>query len=97
MHNLRIEHHVRDFDSWKVAFDKDPIGRKQSGVRRHRVLQPTDDLNYVMIDLEFDLAGQAGAFLAALQSDVWPSWEASPALVGGPQTRIVEVVEAKEY
>jgi len=97
MHTLRIEHPVRDFGSWKVAFDKDPIGRERSGVRRHRVLQPTDNPNYVMLDLEFDSEGEAEAFLAALQRDVWSSREASPALVGGPQTRIVEAVEVKEY
>jgi hypothetical protein len=97
MYTLRIECSVRDFDSWKVAFDKDPIGREQSGVRRHRVLQPTDDPNYVMIDLEFDNASEAEAYLAALQRDVYSSREASLALVGGPQTRIVEVVDAKEY
>jgi hypothetical protein len=97
MYTLRIECSVRDFDSWKVAFDKDPIGREQSGVRRHRVLQPTDDPNYVMIDLEFDSASEAEAFLAWLQRDVWPSREAAPALIGDPQTRIVETVESKEY
>jgi heme-degrading monooxygenase HmoA len=97
MHLLQIEHPISDFDTWKGVFDSFADFRQQSGVRRHRVLQPTDDPNYVMIDLEFDSAGEAEAFLAALHRDVWSSREASPALVGGPQTRIVEVVEAKEY
>ncbi len=51
MHILRIEHQIKDFDSWKAAFDRDPIGRRQSGVRRHRILRPVDDANYVMLDL----------------------------------------------
>jgi hypothetical protein len=51
---LRIEHTVSDFDSWKAAFDSDPIGRQKSGVRRYHILRPTDDPNYVMINLEFD-------------------------------------------
>ena len=97
MHTLRIEHHIRDFDSWKAAFDRASGRRQQSGVRRYRVLQPTDDPNYVMIDLEFDSASEAEAFLAWLQRDVWPSGEAAPALIGDPQTRIVETVESKEY
>jgi hypothetical protein len=97
LHLLQIEHPISDFDTWKGAFDSFAGFRQHSGVCRHRVLQPTDDPNYVMIDLEFDSAGEAEAFLAALRRDVWSSREASPALVGGPQTRIVEVVEAKEY
>ena len=52
MHILRIEHQMRDFNSWKAAFDKDPIGRQQSGVRGHRILRPIDDPNYVMLDLD---------------------------------------------
>jgi len=49
---LQIEHTVGNFDSWKAAFDSDPMGRQKSGVRRYHIFQPTDDPNYVMIDLE---------------------------------------------
>jgi len=66
-------------------------------VRRYRVGQPTDDQNYVIIDLEFDSECEAESFLAWLRSDVWPSREAAPALIGDPQTRIVEAVESKVY
>ena len=97
MHILRIEHQIRDFDSWKAAFDSDPIGRQQSGVRRHRVLRTIDDPNYVMVDLDFDSASEAEAFLAALRRDVWASRRAAPALVGSPRARIVEAVESEEY
>ncbi len=97
MYILRIEHSVPDYDAWKEAFDSDPIGRERSGVRRYRILRPTDDPNYVMIDLEFDGPSEAEAFLAALRRNVWSSREAAPALVGEPQTRIVEAVEVKEY
>ena len=97
MHTLRIEHQIRDFNSWKTAFDSDPIGRQQSGVRRYRVLRPIDDPNYVMIDLKFDSSSEAEAFLAALRRDVWGSRRAAPALMGSPQARIVEAVESKEY
>ena len=97
MHILRIEHKINDFDAWKAAFERDPIGRQQSGVRRHRVFRPVDDPNYVMLDLEFESASEAEAFREALERDVWRSRQAAPALVGGPQTRIVEAVENKEY
>jgi hypothetical protein len=97
MHILRIEHPIRDFDTWKGAFDRFSDFRQQSGVRRYRVLRPIDDPNYIMIDLEFDSPSEAESFLAALWRNVWSSREAAPALLGEPQTRIVEAVEMKEY
>ena len=97
MHVLRIEHPIRDFDTWKGAFDRFSDFRQQSGVRRYRVLRPIDDPNYIMIDLEFDSPSEAESFLAALWHNVWSSREAAPALLDEPQTRIVEAVEIKEY
>ena len=96
MTTLRIEHRITDFDSWKAAFDRDPIGRDRLGVRRHRVFRPVDDPNYVLIDLDFDNAGAAEACLAALHRDVWGT-AAGPALVGAPATRIIDTMESKEY
>ena len=97
MHVLQIEHPIRDFDTWKGAFNRFSGKRQQSGVRRHQVLRPTDDPNYVIIELEFDSPGEAESFLAWLRLDVWSSQEAAPALMGDPQTRIAEAVEVKEY
>jgi len=94
MYILRIEHPVLDFDGWKKAFDSDPVDREKSGVRRYRVLRPIDDANYIMIDLEFDTANQAETLLAAMR-DVWGRVVGK--LVMDPQTRIVEMVESKEY
>ena len=91
---LRIEHPVPDFDGWKKAFDGDPVGREESGVRRYRVLRPIDDPRYVMIDLEFDTAAQAGALLAAMRV-IWGRVQGQ--IMTGPQARIVETVETKEY
>src|ERR671933_3016155 len=97
MHILRIEHPIRDFDTWKGAFDRLSDFRQQSGVRRYRVLRPTDDPYYLMIDLEFDSSSEAESYLAALWRNVWSSWEAASALVSEPQTRIVEAVEIREH
>jgi hypothetical protein len=93
---LHIEHPIRDFDTWKRAFESDPAGRERSGVRRYRVMRPIDDPHYVMVDLEFDSSMVAEAFLAVMR-EVWRSPTAASALTGSPQTRIVEVVESKEY
>lgn len=97
MHTLRIEYPVPDYDAWKVAFDHDLLDREGSGVRRYRILRPTDDPGYVMIDLDFEDPGEARAYLDALRRAVYSSRQASSTIGGGPQARIVEVVEAKEY
>jgi hypothetical protein len=91
---LHIEHPVPNFDGWKKAFDSDPVGRQQSGVRRYRVLRPVDDPNYAMIDLEFDSLPEAEAMLAALRS-LWSRVEGT--VMTNPQTRIEEIVESREY
>lgn len=91
---LRIEHAVADYEAWKQAFESDPVGRQTSGVRRHHILRPVDDPNYVMIDLEFDSRSEAEALLAALRA-VWKRVQGT--IMSDPRARIVEPVEAREY
>ena len=93
---LHIEHPIRNFEMWKKAFDSDPIGRERSGVRCYQVLRAIDDPNYVMIDLEFEDPKAAEAALTALR-EVWRSKASASALIGTPQTQIVEVVERKQF
>lgn len=93
---LHIEHAISNFDTWKKAFESDPAGRERSGVRSYQILRPLDDPNYVMIDLEFADAKVAEAFLVKMRG-VWGSASAAPALAGSPQTRLIEVVESKQY
>lgn len=64
---LQIEHRVRDYDAWKRAFDSDPVGRAQGGVRGHRIVRGVDDPNLVAIELEFDTAEAAESFRGALE------------------------------
>jgi hypothetical protein len=96
MATLRIEHPISDFATWKGAFDRVAAIRERAGVRRYRIFRPADDPAYVMLDLDFDDTGAAEAFLAVLRRDVWGSSEASPALVGSPQARVIETVESRE-
>jgi hypothetical protein len=100
---LKIEHAIVDFETWKAAFERDPIGRERSGVRRYRVCRPLDDPRYVLIDLDFDEPAQAEAFLAGLRG-VWSRVELSPGLArpagpspAGPQARVVEEIESRTY
>jgi hypothetical protein len=88
MFTLRIEHAVPDFEAWKHAFDSNPVGRERGGVRRYQILRATDDPNYVMIDLEFDDAAAATAFLAALH-ELWGRVD----VMRDPKARIAETVE----
>jgi hypothetical protein len=94
MYILRIGHPVPNFDGWKQAFDSDPVGREQSGVRRYQIFRAIDEPNYVMIDLEFDTVSQAETLLAAMRV-VWGRVEGT--IMMNPQARIVEAVETKEY
>jgi ribosomal protein L35AE/L33A len=91
---VQIEHPVPNFDTWKAAFDSDPVNREQSGVRRYRVLRPTDNPNYAMVDLEFDSSSEAQAFLAAMR-EVWRRVEGT--IMVSPRVRLVETVESKEF
>ena len=94
MLSVQIEHPVRDYSSWKAAFDRDPARREASGVRRYRVCRPVDDLQYVIVELDFDAREQAERFVATMRG-IWQQVEGS--LVTGPRVRIVEYVEAHEY
>lgn len=91
---LQIEHKVPNFDGWKRAFDSDPIGRKKSGVKRYRIYRPTEDPNYVIIDLEFDNLTDAQGALAALRI-LWGKVEGT--LMVNPQTRMLDIIESVEY
>lgn len=90
---LQIEHPVPNYDAWKKAFDSDPANRKQSGVRRYRVLRPIDNPNYAIIDLEFDSLNEAEGLLAAMR-EVWRRVQGT--IMDNPRVRIVEAVESKE-
>lgn len=97
MATLRIELQVRDYDLWRSAFEKDAGGRERSGARRYRIFRPADSEHEVMLDIDFDSAADAGAFLDTLRTKVWPSREKSPAKIGEAKTHILEMVDAREY
>ena len=91
---LQIEHPVADYNSWKKAFDIDPVNRKQSGVKHHRIFRQTDNPNYVIVELEFDKLDEAKKLLAALQG-IWKQIEGK--IITGPKARIIEMVESIQY
>lgn len=93
MNTLRIEHPITDYAVWKQAFDRGAGMRAAGGVRSHLIRRPVDDPCYVIADLDFDSAEQAQAFLDTLRSRVWSTPANSPALAGGPVTRILATEE----
>ena len=92
---LQIDHRVRDYDAWKRAFDGDPVGRQQGGVRGYRIARLANDPNHVVIDLEFDDAEAAEAFGGKLRQ----LWDRVGDDLGleGPQARVLEQVESNTY
>ena len=89
MATLHIEHPITDFVIWKTAFDRLADARRHAGVRAEQVRRPVHDPNFVVVDLDFDSADAADAFLHFLQSSVWTSADAAPALAGSPETSIL--------
>ncbi len=88
MHVVRIEHGVNDYNEWKNVFDSDPLGRKESGVVRYRVMRDADK---VMIDLEFNSADEATQMEGRLR-ELWTRVD----VMKDPQARVAEIVESAE-
>jgi ribosomal protein L35AE/L33A len=93
MYIVRIEHAVPNFEGWRKAFDSDPAGRQNAGVKEYRIMRSVDEPNYVMIDLEFDTKEQAETFLASMRS-IWK--QVAGKIITGPKGTIAEVVETKK-
>jgi hypothetical protein len=93
MVTLRIQHPVRDFEQWKIAFDSDPADRRGSGVTRYSVHRPVDDPGFVVIDLVFGTTEEANEMLGKLQK----VWASGAAPIGAtPDVRVLEIVESVE-
>ena len=93
---LQIEHSVRDFETWKAAFDGGADRRDAGRVRRYQVYRPVGDPKYIAVDLEFDSQAEAEAFKLGLEA-LWRSPQAALVLGGSPRARIVDTVETKVY
>jgi hypothetical protein len=91
MTTLHIEHAIKDFDLWSSAYARFAEMRVRSGVRAERIQRPVDDPCYVVVDLDFDSPREAEAFLVFLRTQVWADPARSPALVGSPQARVLEL------
>ena len=93
MATLHIEHPISDLQTWLSAFSRFEQARRQAGVRAQHVRQPVDDDKYIYVALDFDTAEEATAFKRFLETTVWASPEASPALKGTPTARVLNDVD----
>jgi hypothetical protein len=89
MPTLHIEHPISDLATWLGAFSRFKDARQRAGVRTERVLQPVDDDQYIYVQLDFDDVERAAAFKTFLETNIWTSREASPALAGTPRARVL--------
>ena len=90
MATLHIQHPITDFATWAVAFSRFADARHNAGVRAQRVQRPVNDPRYVVIDLDFDTAGEAQSFQSFLTTQVWARPENSPGLAGTPESMVLE-------
>ena len=93
MVTLRIQHTVPSFDSWKRAFDSDPIDRKGGRVRRYTIHRSVNDPSLVMVDLEFEDVVDAGAFMGKLRA-LWGG--AGQAVMRNAQAWIIETLGSSD-
>jgi heme-degrading monooxygenase HmoA len=89
---LHIEHEISDLTTWLETFKRFAPAREQAGVQQAEVLQPTDDPNYIVVNLRFESAEAASNFRTFLTDVVWASPENSPALAGTPTARVLTEV-----
>jgi hypothetical protein len=89
---LHIEHEISDLATWLEAFNRFAPAREQAGVQQAEVFQPSDDPNYIVVNLRFESVDAASSFRTFLHDVIWKSPEASPALVGAPTARVLTEV-----
>jgi hypothetical protein len=96
MTTLHIENTVRDFDSWKAAFDKFERFREDKGVRSYRVSRYVGDEQRVTVQLDFDSVEEAAAFQTDLER-IWHTPQSQEQVIEHGQPRLLEVVEDRTY
>jgi hypothetical protein len=84
-----VHHQVKDFSSWKQAYDKHAVMRKAIGLTRDHVLQSVDDRNAVTVVLDFADLARAKAFAAS--ADLKAAME-SAGVVGEPVIHILKKI-----
>ena len=90
MSTLHIEHAITDFATWSAAFARFAEARSNAGVRAERILRPTGDDYYVMVQLDFETCDAAVVFKDFLTTVVWTSADNAPGLAGAPRAVVLD-------
>jgi hypothetical protein len=96
MNTLRIENHIRDYTSWKQAFDKYDALRRDKGVRSYRITRLADDPLHIFIDLVFDSATRAEDFGEAL-TRIWRTPQSRELLTEHAEPVLLDVIDEVHY
>lgn len=94
MASIFVRHHVKDFATWKPAFDEHEPIREAYGISGHRLYQGTDDPNDMTIVLETGDLERAKGFAT---SEDLRSAMMRAGVEGPPEVWYVEDVEEKQY
>jgi quinol monooxygenase YgiN len=91
MTTVHVQNKVRDFDTWKAAFDKYERFRADQGVLAYRVSRGVSAPDTVIVDLEFSDQSAAEAFLPKL-ADIMASPQAKDQLIHHEQPSLYTIV-----
>ena len=88
---LLVRHTVKDYAKWKPFFDKDQSTRKKSGSKGGRLYRNSQNLNEVIMVIEWDTLNNARKF--AESADLRKVMEKA-GVIGKPDIYFLEQVES---
>ena len=94
MATLTVQHHVKDYDTWKPVFDEDGTSRRANGAKSHTVYRGGEDNNDVIVVTEF--ASREGALAFMSNPSLKDAMERA-GVDGEPRVTLAEQVEAYSY
>lgn len=89
-----VRHHVRDFGSWKPAFDEHESTRRAHGLTAHSLHQRIDDANDVTIVFKITDLKRAKEF--STSEDLRSAMQRA-GVEGAPEMWFAEDLEDKQY
>ena len=96
MTTVLIQHDVKDYETWKRAFDQNPLRRDRGGVSRYVMHRCVEKPSVIFIHLEFEKREDADAYLMELER-MLPTVEEAVGFGEAPRAWLLEEVEARTY
>ena len=84
-----IEHRVRDFEAFKQIYLDDAARRERLGCKGGHVYRVADDVDNVIVLLEWDTLEAARAFAGSLELEEAMEWSASH--IATPRVTVLDV------